>query len=128
VGPHLTQCGQGRGLRAWQVSFWSVQPFGHSAPTTQDRTDGIGRTILQTVAQNGLPVDCFWGDRLLNGLPYAAGPLSCLSICNVGVLPPNGWMDQDGTWYGGRPRPRRGSLQVGLPRVLEYYSSSKLLE
>jgi len=27
---HLTQCGQGRGLPAWQVSSWSVQPLGHS--------------------------------------------------------------------------------------------------
>ena len=34
--------------------------------------------------------------------------LSCpvLSVCNVGALWPNGWMDQDATWYGGRPRPR----------------------
>jgi len=40
---------------------------------------------------------------------YAMGPLrvlSCpvLSVCDVGVLCPNGWMDQDATWYGGRPR------------------------
>jgi len=28
------------------------------------------------------------------------------SVCNVGVLCSNGWMDQDATWYGGRPRPR----------------------
>ena len=32
--------------------------------------------------------------------------LSCLSVCDVGVLWPNGWMDQDATWYGGRPWPR----------------------
>ena len=35
-------------------------------------------------------------------------PLSnpvCLSVCNVGVLWPNGWMDQDETWHTGRPRP-----------------------
>jgi len=36
----------------------------------------------------------------------------CLSVrvcpvCNVGVLWPSRWMDQDATWYGGRPRPRR---------------------
>jgi len=31
--------------------------------------------------------------------------LSCLSVCDVGVLWPNGWMDQDATWYGGRPQP-----------------------
>jgi len=28
LGPHLTQCGHGRGLPACQVSSWSVQPFG----------------------------------------------------------------------------------------------------
>jgi len=32
--------------------------------------------------------------------------LSDLSLCNVGVLWPDGWMDQDDTWYGGRPWPR----------------------
>ena len=26
-------------------------------------------------------------------------------VCNVGVLWPNGWMDQDKTWHVGRPRP-----------------------
>jgi len=29
-----------------------------------------------------------------------------LSVCDVGVLWPNGWMDQDETWHDGRPRPR----------------------
>ena len=31
--------------------------------------------------------------------------LSCLSVCDVGVLWPNGWMDQDETRRVGRPRP-----------------------
>jgi len=30
--------------------------------------------------------------------------LSILSVCNVGVLWRNGWMDQDETWHGGMPR------------------------
>ena len=30
----------------------------------------------------------------------------CLSVCDVGLLWLNGWMDQDATWYGDRPRPR----------------------
>ena len=30
--------------------------------------------------------------------------LSVLSVCDVGVLWPNGWMDQGETWHGGRPR------------------------
>jgi len=28
-----------------------------------------------------------------------------LSVCNIGVLCPNDWMDWDETWHGGRPRP-----------------------
>jgi len=62
LSPHLTQCGQDRGLPARQVSSWSVQPFGHSARTSQtdwtgqdrthrQRSDSIGRTVLQTVEQ-----------------------------------------------------------------------------
>jgi len=31
--------------------------------------------------------------------------LSVLSVCNVGVLWPNGWTDQDETWHAGRHRP-----------------------
>ena len=31
--------------------------------------------------------------------------LSVLSLCDVGVLWPNGWMDRDKTWHGSRPRP-----------------------
>jgi len=43
----------------------------------------------------------FLGDRLQNGSPYAIRPLSVLSVCYVGVLWPNGWMDQDETWHAG---------------------------
>ena len=41
-------------------------------------------------------------------MPYAIRPLSvlsCLSVCDVGVLWPNAWMDQDKTWRAGRPLP-----------------------
>ena len=38
--------------------------------------------------------------------------LSC-SVCNVRVLWPNGWMDQDETWHGGRPRPRPHCVRWG---------------
>ena len=44
------------------------------------------------------------------------GPLFvCLScpVCDVGVLWPNGWMDQDETWHWGRPRPRPHSVRWG---------------
>jgi len=36
-----------------------------------------------------------------------------LCVCNVGVLRPNGWVDQDATSYGGRPRPRRHCVRWG---------------
>jgi len=31
--------------------------------------------------------------------------LVCLSVCDVGVLWPNGWTDEDETWRAGRPWP-----------------------
>ena len=37
----------------------------------------------------------------------------CLSVCNVGVLWPNGFMDQGATWYGDRSRPRPQRVRWG---------------
>ena len=44
----------------------------------------------------------------------------CLSVClslspvgDVGVLWPNGWMDQDETWHAGRPRPLPHCVRSG---------------
>jgi len=45
LDPHLTQCGQGRGLPASQVLSWSIQPFGHNTPTLQ-RIRGFGDDAL----------------------------------------------------------------------------------
>ena len=57
---------------------------------------------------------------------YPIGPLSdlsvclsVLSVCDVGVLWTNGWMDQDATWYGGRPRPRRHYVRWGPAPLTE---------
>ena len=60
LGPHLTQCGQGRGLPACKVSSWSVQPFGHSARTSQtdrQRTDSIFQTYKFTYTSKALVTD-----------------------------------------------------------------------
>jgi len=35
LGPHLTQCGQGQGLPAYQVASWSMKPFGHNTRVLQ---------------------------------------------------------------------------------------------
>jgi len=42
----------------------------------------------------------------------------CLSVSDVGVLCPNGWMDQDETWHGGRPRARPHCVTWGPEHLL----------
>ena len=37
----------------------------------------------------------------------------CLSVSDVGVLCPNGWIDQDETWHAGRPRPSPHCIRWG---------------
>jgi len=36
----------------------------------------------------------------------ASACLPVVSVCDVGILWPNGWLNQDEIWHGGRPRPR----------------------
>jgi len=75
------------------------------------RTSDVRR--LKQCGQQMTDDDPFLDDRLQNGLPYAIGPLSVcpvlsvLSVCEVGVLWPNGLTYQDATWQEGRARPRR---------------------
>ena len=51
----------------------------------------------------------FGRSGLIFGRPFverfAITPLSVLSVCNVGVPWPNGWMNHDETWRAGRHRP-----------------------
>jgi len=61
--------------------------------TDRQRSDSIGRTVLQTVAHKRFTI-C-----------YRTVVLSCLSVCNVGVLLPSGCMVQNETWHGGRLGP-----------------------
>jgi len=46
---------------------------------------------------------------------HSLSVLSVLSVCNVGILWPNGWMDEDEAWYAGRPRPWPHSVRWGHP-------------
>ena len=70
---------------------------------------------------------CFWTTvcktvrRMLSDRCLSVCPVSLLSDCNVGVLCPNGWMDQDETWHADRPRPwphcvRWGLMQLPSPK------------
>jgi len=44
---------------------------------------------------------------------FSLSVLSVLSVCYVGVLWPNGWMNQDATWYRDRPRSKRHCVRLG---------------
>jgi len=49
----------------------------------------------------------FWGGPLKLTVRLLREHCHVCPVCNVGVLWPNCWMDQDFTWYRGRPRLRR---------------------
>jgi len=97
--------------------------------TGHDRTDCIGRTVLQTIAQKSTAYknyfvfvvydartssDCltisethfdFWATVCKTFRPMLSDRYPDCPLCNVGVLWPNAWMDQNETWHAGRPRP-----------------------
>jgi len=54
------------------------------------------------------------GDLVLDGfhapLPQRGRSPQIFGPC---LLWPNGWMDQDGTWHGGKPQPRRLCVRHG---------------
>ena len=61
------------------------------------------------------------GHTVLNGDPAppmetGTAPPPLFGQC---LLWPNGWMDQDTTWYGGRPRPRRNCVRWGPSSITE---------
>jgi len=70
---------------------------------TGQRSDSIGRTVLQTVAPKRFALI-----GLLSVLSCPGCP-----VCDVGVLWPSGWMDQDATWYGERFPPRPHCVRLG---------------
>ena len=71
------------------ISRWSIQAYRYAPPGKLF----FGRPFVKQFALSYLTVVCL-------------SRLSCLSISDVGVLGPNGWVDHDATWYGGRLRPR----------------------
>jgi len=57
----------------------------------------------------GMEVGLGPGDFVLDGDPAIPSPKTGADPQNFGpcLLWPNGWMDQDCTWHGGRPQHRR---------------------
>ena len=54
----------------------------------------------------GLWPSCFWRLKI------------CLPLFGLCLLWPNGWVDQDATWYGVTPRPRRHCVWWGPSSLL----------
>ena len=73
-----------------------------------------GQTVGRIKMKLGMQVGLGPGHIVLGGDP-APPPLKGLSppIFGPYLLRPNGCMDQDVTWYGGRPRPRRLCVRWG---------------
>ena len=115
VGPHLTQCGLGRGLPPYTKWHFGVLQMGAQkwfalCYRTVVCLSCLSVTLMycgQTVGWIRMPD----GDPVT---PHGKGHsrphfrLACVRI-NRGpcLLWPNGWMDQDTTWYGSRSTPRR---------------------
>jgi len=55
----------------------------------------------------GMEVGLGPGDFVFDGEPGTVENRHSPPIFGPCLLWPNGWMDQDATWYGGKPRPRR---------------------
>jgi len=53
------------------------------------------------------------GHIVLDGEPALPSKAHSPTIFGPCLLWPNGWMDQDATWYGGRHRPRRHYVRGG---------------
>jgi len=74
-----------------------------------------GQTAGWTKMSLGMEVGLGPGDFVLDGDPATARkkaypPPAIFGQC---LLWPNGWMDQDATWYGGKRRPRRRCARWG---------------
>ena len=67
-----------------------------------------GQTVGWIKMKLGMQVGLGPGHIVLDGDPAAPPPKwGGAPKISARLLRPNGWMDQDGTWHGRRPQPRR---------------------
>ena len=88
---------------------------GHSPQFSANVRCGHANAAECTKMPLGMEVGLGPGDFVFDGDPCSshrkrAEPHPIFGPC---PLWPNGWMDQDVTWYGGRPRPRRHCVRWG---------------
>ena len=83
LGPHLTQCGLGRGLPSYQVASWSIQTW----PQYTNVTDRTGQTVLRS---DSIERTVFTARRYASavlGVVILSVRLSvCLSVCHTRAL------------------------------------------
>ena len=74
-----------------------------------------GQTAGWTKMPLGMDLGIGPGDFVFEGDPATLRKKGTPPPPNFGpcLLWPNGWMDQDATWYGGKPRPRRRCVRWG---------------
>jgi len=75
-----------------------------------------GQTVLRIKMKLGMQVGLGPGHNMLDGDPAPPPPKGhSPPIFGPYPFPPNGRIDQDSTWYGGRPRPGATLCQMGTP-------------
>jgi len=72
-----------------------------------------GQTVGRIKTKLGMQVGLGPGHIVLDRYPAALPQSGTAPICGPYLLWPNGCMDQDVTWYGARPRPRRLCVKWG---------------
>jgi len=95
-------CGQTAGF----IRIPSAPPLKWHSPPKFSTHVRCGQTAGWTKMPLGMKVGRSPGDVVLDG--DLAAPLKGAhpSVFGPCLLWPNGWMDEDATWYGSKPRPR----------------------
>jgi len=93
----------------------SPSPKGAEPPHQFAASVRCGQTVGWTKMPLGMEVGLSPGDFVFNKdlappRRKRAQPHPIFGRC---LLWPSGWMDQDATWYGGKPRPRRRCVRWG---------------
>jgi len=90
----------------------AVELKGTSSPTQFSAHVYCGQTAGWIKMPLGTEVAVVPGDVVLDGDPVKGeSPLPVFGPC---LLWPNGWMDEDATWFGSRPRPRPHCVRRAL--------------
>jgi len=75
----------------------------------------------------GTEVNLGLGDGVLDGVAAPTIKVAQPPVFGRCILWPNGWMDEDATWYGSRPRPRPHCVRRGPSSPLQKGQGSPLL-